>query len=1178
MALYRLPDVPTETYDAWAIERLQRSATGTLEVDLFRSDHADAIGAIPSDAQHPDVLTAQLADEAYRQAAEDDEDARRRDEQARRAEAERQARIEQARTQLADPATAGGGWLQSMTTQLGGLLGSASGGGAEPLVGPDGSSSGGGVEYAGLPDMDAAVEAAYGAEPDLEAEMASGVPETVAALEPVTPTPVTVDEPETPTGRVRRLLGSIMDLLGDDAVAAPVLGPGDGGTAPIGPVAAPQQSQAGILGAGSVQDEQLAAGEAPAPVVEQLASSVTGPAGAAVPGAPYAADVVGELRADRFESSPTVTGRVLETASQVPERVLGPPGSGPFAETVRGVLGIPDVERYDELFRKRLRGETLMPEEERDFEQVRERVTMNTAMGPVGPQRVTGAAARTIRGPVPRQERAAELARPITLTLPEEVARLRLDTFPEEMREELLNAAKGTNFGERLRRGILSDEAVQSLAQEYAPTVDAAIAGSRRGRAYSAEEIVGLRNLLVGQDARIRTLADEATTAKAGGVVDSVLLAQIAVEQKKFALLGDIAFGGAPAEAGRALRAFRAVAQNLEANPGEVGLRYIRQQFGSLEAGEEVVSRYQQMVGDGATPVELATFLRNAKGSWLDRLGILRYSSMLSSTTTQAINASGNVLMQGVDIATKPLMAGLDIGRSAITGRERQVFAAELPAQLHGIYAGAIEGARDAAFTMRHGIRPEEVTKLDYVRQGFGTDIPVLAPAGSKAAGAVNFLMEGPLRSLAAADVFFRSTAQSGHQAALAVAEAMKAGGGRATAEAIGEAMASPKIAEAAEALARRSVLQEPRALTDWFLKSRDLPPAQRAVIEAAVPFVRTPFNLIAQGIGMTPVGVAGLIHAAKAGAPAREIEERVARMALGTAVMGIASWQNIAGNLTGPRPESEAERSTLPPGWQPWSVRHTGPDGVTKYYPMAILGPLAVPAVLGILLSETYRQGTPFDPVAAAWGIGQYAVDQTFFRGVSDFAKAMTEGGSRIENFMESVASQYSPHIIGGGALGRQLQQIMGQPQRDPHGAIEAILATHPATAEMVPPRRDVLGRPQVNAPGGAETALSPVRSSVERDELVIAAFRSAGEGLPMRAPDVVRDPDTGQRVTLTRDQQTAWRTAFGSALQRTWRADGRPSRSQDLRSVEQQARDEATTRVLSGIGSGARRAQTVR
>lgn len=782
-----------------------------------------------------------------------------------------------------------------------------------------------------------------------------------------------------------------------------------------------------------------------------------------------------------------------------------------------------------------------------------------------------GQAPNTMRQ-APRQERAAELSRPIVLTDDAQIARIRLDKqFPAELSDDLLNAARGTGFGQRLRRGVLSDEAVQTLAEEYAPTVESAIATSRRGRAYNAEEVVAVRNLMVGQAERAKTLATELAEGSMTRDERLATQAQLAMEQKKLALLGDIVFGGAPAEAGRALRQFKDMAQSLESDPATAGLRYIKQQFGSLEAAEEVSAKYLTMVQTGADPIELAKFLRGAKGGWLNRLNILRYAGMLSGTVTHAVNASGNALLQGLDVATAPIAVGIDVARvrgARALGQsaEREIFLAETPARLHGMLAGATTGLQDAAFTMAHGIRPEDVTKLDHLHQGFGTNIPGIAPAGSRVAGAVDFIVEGPLRALSAGDAIFRSIARGGHTAAEATARAMRDNGGKkASLESVDRAMSNPEVVERADELARRSVLQEDttaRKFAGWL---RQQPPAVQTVVSQIVPFVSTPYSIIAQGVGMTPAGVVKAIADAKAGKGARNVQETLARVTLGTAIMQVADMQYLAGNLTGPRPEDEAERSTLPPGWREWSFRVTTPGGGVQYVPMALAGPLAVPMVVGVLKAEAAKKKQPLSlerTAEIALGIGRFAADQTFFQGVAQLSAALDKGGSKVESYIEQIAGQYSPHVVGGGALGREIQQVAGMPQRDPQGAIEALLATHPLTAGKVPVRRDVLGRPAQTSPGGVESTV--VRATVERDAPVLRAYRRAGEGLPTQAPKDLRDPDEDRRIPLNRRQQDLWRVAFGAELQRLWQDEDKPTDIETLRRIEDQAREEAAFRVL--------------
>jgi hypothetical protein len=165
--------------------------------------------------------------------------------------------------------------------------------------------------------------------------------------------------------------------------------------------------------------------------------------------------------------------------------------------------------------------------------------------------------------------------------------------------------------------------------------------------------------------------------------------------------------------------------------------------------------------------------------------------------------------------------------------------------------------------------------------------------------------------------------------------------------------------------------------------------------------------------------------------------------------------------------------------------------------------------------------------------------------------------------NYAERQASQFSPHVIGGGGIGRRVAAIIGQPARDPDGVVEAWLATLPYTAGQVQPRRDVIGRPEATSPDGP-AALVPIRASREEDAPVIAAFRAGGTGLPRRAPASLRDPDAERTVRLTREQQARWQVVFGQALSDAWASEGRPRRAEDLEKIERGARERARDAVL--------------
>jgi hypothetical protein len=574
---------------------------------------------------------------------------------------------------------------------------------------------------------------------------------------------------------------------------------------------------------------------------------------------------------------------------------------------------------------------------------------------------------------------------------------------------------------------------------------------------------------------------------------------------------------------------------------------------GPTRAWDQVVAASQQL-GERMSPLT-------------SRAQIIRLAGMLSDTAGQAMNVVGNVGLAGRDLATAPLMLGQDMLRSTVSGRPREVFAAELGARVHGMRVGARLGLDDALSILKSGTPADEASKLDSAA-GFDIDVPGL-PRGSKRAAVTNFAVELPLRALGAADAIFRTMAQGGHLMAEATAAAMKANGGKAlTQEQIMAAAQDPELLQRVQDLAKRSVLQEDRAVPTAVRQAlRDMG-AVGTLASSELPFVKTPYNVVAQGMEMSPLGLGSVIKGTMDGSTPRAQQRKLAEVMLGTAAMGIAANQYANGQLTGPYPEDETERSTLPPGWKPWSYKVDIPGGTTLYLPFeALAGPLALPAVMTVTAMEAKKKsGTPYmsTEMAAkiAAGVGSYLGEKTFFEGFATIAKTLENPEKQGERHLEQLAAQFGPHVFGFGGAGREFQRVFGMADRDPEGALQALLAQNPLTSGLVNPKQDVLGREQSRGLGGPAGLF--VRAGVEDDAPVIRAYRDAHQSLPSKAPTSVTDPYTKATVKLDADQQASWERAFGAALQQEWSYEGSVSDPRTLQKVKSKATEAARTAVL--------------
>jgi len=549
--------------------------------------------------------------------------------------------------------------------------------------------------------------------------------------------------------------------------------------------------------------------------------------------------------------------------------------------------------------------------------------------------------------------------------------------------------------------------------------------------------------------------------------------------------------------------------------------RMFRDKEGSSEVSDKMLKGLVDAM-NSKDPMEAAKFLKALhKPNWWDRIQILRYAGMLSSTATHAAQGASNLGQLGLALASHPLAVGADVARAGLTGGERTRYMAELPAMVSGLRDGFRGGVRDAATIMRTGINPGESSRYleQLQRPGFGS--------GSKA---IDFLAEGPLRTLEAGDALVRGGARGAFTNALAVRRAAQEGltGANRAARArdiLTNIEDYPQLVEEANNMAKRVVMQEQRGdRAVQALQSRQGPLglAQSLVM----PFVRTPYNVAAQGLGMTPAGYFGAARSIARG-DTGEFADRVARATVGSGIMGAGMALAANGHLTGAMPTDPSERSTLPPGWQPYSVKIDTPGG-PAYVKYSNLGPLGVPLALAASTHDAIRDGQPMDPTAIGGrfvgGFGRYVVDSTMLQSMSNLLDAINQPERKGENFLESIASQFVPY----GALGRQLDRALGTSPRDPHGILEAMEAAIPGLSGNVRPRLDTWGAPVKQTQTGLGAFVSPLSYGMEGNDPYLRVLHENDVGIDT-------PPKAWQTMDLTEDEQRQFAALAAPVIRQT-------------------------------------------
>jgi len=560
--------------------------------------------------------------------------------------------------------------------------------------------------------------------------------------------------------------------------------------------------------------------------------------------------------------------------------------------------------------------------------------------------------------------------------------------------------------------------------------------------------------------------------------------------------------------------------------------------LGGEKVTDEMLKGMIEAMGSGDT-MQMAKYLQGLKKvGWWDRIGTLRYASMLSGLATHEAQLLGNTVMGGLAMGAHPLAVGADIARYGV-GRalgqdvERQRYMSELPAMMRGMKGGWHSGREDALSILKTGINPAEASRNWEAlgSPGFAIEQTALGKAlGDTGSKAVNAAVEGPLRALGAGDALIRGTMRGAFAYQLAERQAIREGfaAGSRRNDRVEEIVRNlhefPELVQQADNMAKRVVLQEGRGEISPLAQIRSKGIAGNA-FSLIAPFVRTPYNIAAQGAGLTPLGYAGALTALAKG-DTGEFADRAARATLGTGILGGAYALAKNDHLTGAMPTDPSERSTLPPGWQPYALKLNlpGQDQPTYVKYSNLAGPIGVPLALASAMVDAERDNRYVEPGNVvqrmsnytgrmAGSFGKYMLDQTMMQGLGAVYDAVNEPERKGENFLESMAGQFAPYA----AMTRSLDRALGTGPRDPHGILDALEAAYPGLSGLVQPRRDALGREVRETQTGLPAIISPARYGIEQDDPTLRALAAADQGIgaaptSMRGFDLT--PEERQRV----------------------------------------------------------------
>ena len=769
--------------------------------------------------------------------------------------------------------------------------------------------------------------------------------------------------------------------------------------------------------------------------------------------------------------------------------------------------------------------------------------------------------ARAVAGrPVTEQLATAPLpegARPITLTPEEQVARLNLEQFPENVRQQIADAAQGIDFANQQRRGVIPDAVANNLARELANSTSLTdvINQVKPGDAFNTEQLRAIRNAVGAQGAKVADLA----AAISGGDNSTESLAQFLSEGDRLQALVQIAEGGR-AEAGRAMRAFMEQPSLINLAPDQAAAEIARRTGGNPEQLISGIANYQALLNSGADPIQLASFWNGFKAppvTGFDWFKALRYNSMISGAPTiERIGISG---------ALENLYAAAREGGLALAqGRPD-----EASAIAKGGWLGFLKGGQNAAQTLVHGINEEQALAGGFPR-GIAERVSgpmATGPFRGPVARAAALALEAPGRIHSAIQDITQGTAYGMRMYQRAAQQADAEGlSGQAAAARIAQLVREAPLNPRGQAMMRDATAFSQRAAMRGELGkfgSSLLNLAQRGgpLGHLVLPFARVAYNVGARGIDRSPLGLIGtLADVARTGGRyagttrqeqvnrltqlqgVRPFRERLVDNLVGSLLTGGALWQANQGNVTGSGPADVNRRNELEAqGWQPYSLRVGG-----NYVPYRLLGPWAVPLALGASAAEAHTYAKTGQQLDDPWSMagdaarraGEFAANETYLRDIGNIMRGVSQPDRYGNSFISDLAGSLVPY----GALGANINQALSPVQRQVRTAgtplgqsiAQTIESRIPGLAGQVPVRTDVLGRAVPRAPGAgwAPEAVSPARADPVLREL-------ATHGLTVPVQDKYATSHSGTaEVQLTPNEQRTVQARSGYLIQQNVRS----------------------------------------
>lgn len=509
--------------------------------------------------------------------------------------------------------------------------------------------------------------------------------------------------------------------------------------------------------------------------------------------------------------------------------------------------------------------------------------------------------------------------------------------------------------------------------------------------------------------------------------------------------------------------------QSIGANPQEITAKQaiLESILKQTDNVDDILAKAQGV--DFNDPAQAAKFYRQyVKPNAEDWLTLVRYNSMLSSPNTHINNIASNFLNTGVIAPIeKTILGGVDFLRSKATGTERRYFAGEGKELAKGYWSSLGEAAHKFSDVMsgKSLSGNPDLRNLPLTQQG---------TLANKAEQTLNY----PMRLLEGMDQFFQHLTTKGVEKSLnyRASKGVKVSNPQATA--IKEAQKRLFRADIGEK-GQGKLLEGMDEVTKVIMSLRNNKNVVvRNLSKFTLPFVKTPINILKQGVEYSPLGIANIPGTAKK-------QEALAKIVLGSSIgMGTAILTS-SDRLTWGEPTDETKKNEFrAAGIQPYSVR-IGDTWVSysKLPPALAMNMALVAAVRDGMDNGKLEDSQGHKILNGLSNWWQFYADQSYVKNIGDMISAGrgdVEGNGRI---LTNYAQQLVPLRALMGWVTRIVDPYQRKADKDASFVtkqLQQFMTQIPGLSGRVPTRNDGQDQPIENK-NRFINAVSPARITTQ-------------------------------------------------------------------------------------------------